>query len=46
MKVVQPINPGGSYNIIQTVYRLSRFSGLGDQLEDTASNIARARAHH
>ncbi|GEN12028.1 Lipase (class 3) [Myxococcus fulvus] len=40
MKVVQPINPGGSYNIIQTVYRLSRFSGLGDGIEDTASNIA------
>ncbi|TQF13009.1 lipase family protein [Myxococcus llanfairpwllgwyngyllgogerychwyrndrobwllllantysiliogogogochensis] len=40
MSIVQPIYTGGSYNIIQTVYKLSRFSGLGDSLEDTASNIA------
>lgn len=40
MKVVQPIYTGGSYNIIQTVYRLSRFSGLGDSLTGTASSIA------
>ncbi|MCP3098647.1 hypothetical protein LZ198_07130 [Myxococcus sp. K15C18031901] len=37
---MQPIYAGGSYSIIQTVYQLSRFSGLGSNLEDTASNIA------
>ncbi|QSQ15708.1 lipase family protein [Myxococcus landrumensis] len=40
MKVVQPINTGGSYNNIQTVYQLSRFSGLGDNLTGTATSIA------
>ncbi|WP_394824964.1 lipase family protein [Pendulispora albinea] len=36
---IQAINPGGSYNIIQTVYQLSRFSNLGDGLTGSASDI-------
>ncbi|WP_342373752.1 hypothetical protein NVS55_20115 [Myxococcus stipitatus] len=40
MKVVQPLDTGGSFNNIQTAYQLSRFSGLGDNLTGTASSIA------
>lgn len=39
MEKVQTINTSGSYDIIQTVYQLSRYSGLGDGLVGTASEI-------
>ncbi|WP_169558648.1 lipase family protein [Myxococcus stipitatus] len=41
MKVVQPLNTGGSYNNTQTAYQLSRFSGLGDNQTGTAASIAK-----
>ncbi|WP_140799954.1 lipase family protein [Myxococcus xanthus] len=39
MQVTNPIYAGGSYDIIQTVFKLSRFSNLGDNLEGSASDI-------
>ncbi|NVJ14902.1 lipase family protein [Myxococcus sp. AM010] len=39
MKVTNPIYAGGSYDIIQTVFKLSRFSSLGESLEGSASDI-------
>ena len=39
MNIANPIYPGGTYDIIQTVFKLSRLSSLGADLEGSASDI-------